>query len=564
MNNSQFTNSYSLSRRGFLIGGAAITAGAFAALAGCSTSEQSSGEAEAVSNPVPEAMATDANPQVIVVSGSNDEMGYQYGIQAADLIFRNINLLKSKVVAQYGEALTKTDMQVWSYYADKYNPGLRGWFEGIQRGLKDSGYTVDYLDVLLVTVYSGEMWCRPPVDQPYPEETGISLPDASAEAARTDIHSCTAFAAEGTATPDGAPIVGVTKMITAEKVNSVVLVAFPTEGNAFVSNPMAGSVSENAGLNSAGFSWVFTAQWGEPIWGVVNEVSFHQMVQNCNSPEEAVSFLDSIPRAGVTGAFVLTSADGGITGYESLSNVSATRVPGDCGEDNQYIAQTNHLVNSELQQYKAPASEEHSSQDRYATMIANLQKAAADGGITVETAKAAFSSDDWLNSVTGEWTYNDPGSPSVNDNTESLAQSVFLPAEMKAYFQVGTPNGVGLPGKATGEYIELTLGEDPLSVSNEADLTSQGYYWDARNAFVKLQNAGAPELTEDAEESIRELLDVAATELEYGMDRAGFAFQAPSNGQDTTAEMQLWGEALTHFTKSQLYSQMAMTQIEEL
>lgn len=74
MNNSQFTNSYSLSRRGFLIGGAAITAGAFAALAGCSTSEQSSGEAEAVSNPVPEAMATDANPQVIVVSGSNDEM----------------------------------------------------------------------------------------------------------------------------------------------------------------------------------------------------------------------------------------------------------------------------------------------------------------------------------------------------------------------------------------------------------------------------------------------------------------------------------------------------------
>lgn len=68
MNNSQFTNSYSLSRRGFLIGGAAITAGAFAALAGCSTSEQSSGEAEAVSNPVPEAMATDANPQVIVVS----------------------------------------------------------------------------------------------------------------------------------------------------------------------------------------------------------------------------------------------------------------------------------------------------------------------------------------------------------------------------------------------------------------------------------------------------------------------------------------------------------------
>lgn len=558
------TARHTLSRRGFLVGSAALTATAFAALAGCSPSEQTAGGSEQAVNPVPEVMATDANPQVIVVSGSNDEMGYQYGIQAADLIFRNINLLKSKIVAQYGEELTKTDMQVWSYYADKHDPGLRGWLEGIQRGLKDSGYTVDYLDVLLVTVYSGEMWCRPPVDQPYPEETGIKLPETSAESARTDIHSCTAFAAEGASTPDGKPIVGVTKMITAEKVNSVVLVAFPSEGNAFVSNPMAGSVSENAGLNSAGFSWVFTAQWGEPIWGVVNEVSFHNMVQNCNSPDEAVSFLESVPRAGVTGAFVLTSANGGITGYESLSNVSATRVPGDCGEGGEFIVQTNHLVNPDLQDYNAPASEEHSSQDRYATMEANLENAANNGGITVEAAKAAFSSDDWLDSVTGEWTYNDPGSPSVNDNTESMAQSVFLPAEMKAYFEVGTPNGVGLPGNATGEYIELTLGEDPLSVSNEADLASQGYYWDARNAFVKLQNADAPELTEDAEEAIRELLDVAATELEYGMDRAGFAFQAPSNGQDVIEEMQLWGAALTHFTKSQLYSQMAMTQIEEL
>lgn len=551
----------SFSRRGFLVGAAAFTT---LALAGCSSQGQPAGQSEQAVNPIPEAMATDANPQVIVVSGSNEEMGYQYGTQAADLIFRNINLLKSKVVAQYGEALTKSDMQVWSYYADKHDPGLRGWFEGIQRGLKDSGYTVDYLDVLLVTVYSGEMWCRPPVDQPYPEETGIALPDTSAESARTDIHSCTAFAAEGSATPDGKPIIGVTKMITAEKVNSVVLVAFPEEGNAFVSNPMAGSVSENAGLNAAGFSWVFTAQWGEPIWGVVNEVSFHNMVQNCGSPDEAVQYLEGIPRAGVTGAFLLSSADGGVIGYESLSNVSATRVPGDCGEDNEYIAQTNHLVNPDLQEYNAPASEDHSSQDRYVTMIANLQKAASNGGITVETAKAAFSSDDWLDSVNGEWTYNDPGSPSVNDNTGSLAQSVFLPSEMKAFFEVGTPNGVGLPGNATGEYIELTLAEDPLSVSNEADLTTQGYYWDARNAFVKLQNAEAPELSQDAEEAIRDMLDTAALELEYGMDRAGFAFQAPSNGQDTVVEMRLWGEALTHFAKSQLYSQMAMTQIREL
>lgn len=58
-------------------------------------------------------------------------MGYRYDIQAADLILRNVNLLKSKIVVQYGEEITKSDMQVWSYYADKHDPGLRGRIEGI-------------------------------------------------------------------------------------------------------------------------------------------------------------------------------------------------------------------------------------------------------------------------------------------------------------------------------------------------------------------------------------------------------------------------------------------------
>ena len=178
------------------------------------------------------------------------------------------------------------------------------------------------------------------------------------------MHSCTAFAAEKEATPDGNPIIGVTKMITAEKVNSVVLVAFPEEGNSFVSNPMAGSVSENSGLNSTGFSWVFTAQWGEPIWGVANEVSFHYLDQYCGSPQDAVDFLEGIPRAGVTGAFLLTAKDGGIMGYESLSNVSAERVPGDAGETGTFMAQTNHLVNPKLQEYNIPGGVP-GSDDRY-------------------------------------------------------------------------------------------------------------------------------------------------------------------------------------------------------
>lgn len=525
-------------------------------------SSSSAGTATSASNPVPEAMATEPTPPVVVVSGSNTEMGRQYALEVPDLIYRNVNILKSKVVAQYGEELTDSDMQVWSYYADKYDSNIRGWIEGMQAGLKECGYDVAYNDLLLVTVFSGEMWCRPPVDQPYPEETGVKLPASAAEAARTDIHSCTAFAAEGDATPDGKPIVGVTKMITPEKVNSIVLLAFPDEGYSFVANPMAGSMSENSGLNSEGFAWVFTAQWGEPIWGVANEVFFHCMDQNCANPQQAIDLLEEAPRAGVTGAFLMTSAEGGIEAYESLSNVSATRTPGDAGETGTFLAQTNHLVNPTLQEYNQ-GGEVGGSADRYATMVAYLQEGIANGGITIDTAKKAFTSDDWLNAETGVWTYNDPSSASVNDNMESLAQTIILPADKTAYFEVGTPNGVGFPGGATGEYVKVKLDEDPLAVSDDASTTAQEYFWNARNTFVTMQNAKDPRLTLTAQEAIRPLLDTAATEIEYGMDRAGFAFQKQSADKKDEA-MQLWSDAMTHFAKAQIYSQMASTKLAEL
>lgn len=518
--------------------------------------------AASANNAVPEAMATEAAPPVVVVSGSNAEMGHQYALEVPDLIYRNVNLLKSKVVAQYGDELTDSDMQVWSYYADKYDPNIRGWIEGMQKGLKEKGYDVSYNDLLLVTVFSGEMWCRPPVDQPYPEETGVKLPESAAEAARTDIHSCTAFAADGDATPDGKPIVGVTKMITPEKVNSIILIAFPDEGYSFVANPMAGSMSENSGLNSAGFAWVFTAQWGEPIWGVANEVFFHSLDQNCASPKEATDLLEEAPRAGVTGAFLMTSAEGGIEAYESLSNVSATRVPGDAGETGNFLAQTNHLVNPSLQEYNQGGAVGGSA-NRYATMVAYLQEGISNGGITIDTAKKAFTSDDWIDAQTGQWTYNDPASESVNDNMESLAQTIILPAEKTAYFEVGTPNGVGFPGGATGEYVKVQLDEDPLAVSDAASATAQEYFWNARNTFVTMQNAKDARLTLAAQEAIRPLLDTAATEIECGMDRAGFAFQKQNAGK-TDEAMQLWSDALTHYAKGQLYAQMASTKLAKL
>ena len=70
-------------------------------------------------------------------------------------------------------------MEVWAYYADKYDPGLRKWLEGMKAGLKKEGYNISYNDLVLLTVYPAQMWCRP--NAPYPAETGVKGAMATAD-----------------------------------------------------------------------------------------------------------------------------------------------------------------------------------------------------------------------------------------------------------------------------------------------------------------------------------------------------------------------------------------------
>ncbi len=50
-------------------------------------------------------------------------------------------------------------------------------------------------------------------------------------------------------------------------------------------------------------------------------------------------------------------------------------------------------------------------------------------------------------------------------------------------------------------------------------------------------------------------------EYERGMDRAGFAYLAKIEGRPVNEQVALWSEALTHYAKAQLYSQMAATRL---
>jgi len=68
-----------------------------------------------VSYGAPEPYVSTGFPKVVVVSGSNYDMGVQYGEQTAAVIEHNLALLKSRLYERYTNAVVDKDMLVWDY-----------------------------------------------------------------------------------------------------------------------------------------------------------------------------------------------------------------------------------------------------------------------------------------------------------------------------------------------------------------------------------------------------------------------------------------------------------------
>ena len=109
---------------------------------------------------------------VVVVSGSNYEMGFQYGEQTGDLIAANRDstweLLNTKIkyTDQSGDHFLKhedilEDIKVWTYYIEKYSPKLVEWLYGISAGCLKKGVNVSYVDLVALMVLPQELWSRP-------------------------------------------------------------------------------------------------------------------------------------------------------------------------------------------------------------------------------------------------------------------------------------------------------------------------------------------------------------------------------------------------------------------
>jgi hypothetical protein len=299
---------------------------------------------------------------VIVLRGSDYEMGYQYAQQVAQIFGP---WLLEIVQRQFNDEEVKA-LKGYQWYIKEYTPEMIDFFKGMAAGSTYLGVPLSYQEVLAQFTLGvdpdgwGE-YMFPPADQPgYPEGgQDTKLPPED---------KCSSAAFWGSATKDG-------KMVTSGSSDgddhfNVTLVVYPDDGNAYIHSPyyavgpwvVAGG---HSGMNEKGVVYVQhgctmdAKTMGVDIrYGLQSDLAIRHTLRYANTAKEAVDLTLSYscthsPFAGGfygTGGFWV-DADGNAFVIERPLDPVVIRKPGDIGEVD-FMYSTNTLLSPELKQEK--------------------------------------------------------------------------------------------------------------------------------------------------------------------------------------------------------------------
>lgn len=191
-------------------------------------------------------LVPEINP-VVILKGSDHDMGYQYAKQVIQIFGSWIFERKA------GRKFTKEEvkqMTEWESQIRQYAPEILGFCEGWVAGADDYGVKMSYYDVL-------EIWtgCCPPAFDYLKNKEGIP---------RLASPLCSGAAAWGKATKDGKLVTGSTG--DHDPTYMVTIAAYPNSGNSFIYTPfsvigdvpLVGAVymMGHPGMNSKGLAYV--------------------------------------------------------------------------------------------------------------------------------------------------------------------------------------------------------------------------------------------------------------------------------------------------------------------
>ncbi|MFC1724063.1 C45 family autoproteolytic acyltransferase/hydrolase [candidate division KSB1 bacterium] len=269
---------------------------------------------------------------VVIVSGSDYEMGFQYGQQAGLLIEKRKDEAWADGLRRYTREEINKTLQANQYYIRKHTPEHIEVMKGIADGCKASGYNVNYRDVVLMNCTI-----------PKPETS--TFPEG-AENDELPTKKCSVCSAWGSTTKEG-KLIGMDTLDGGEAYFGVVIVAFPDKGNNYMTGSLAGSIGSHFLMNNKGLFIGNSGGGGSPRdidsnYGISWFSGLPYIARFANNATEARDMMVKW-QIDIAENFHFVDVDGNAYVVEKTSAIQDVRKPGDFGEKDFLYSTNNYL-----------------------------------------------------------------------------------------------------------------------------------------------------------------------------------------------------------------------------
>jgi hypothetical protein len=269
---------------------------------------------------------------VVILRGTDYQMGYQYGQQAGQYI----EMLKDATWAAIPKSLNRDDvlftLKGLQSYVIKYTPEAIDQIKGIADGATSAGYEVSYTDVLLINC-------------PMESLSGSLPPGTQSDELPPD--GCSVFAAWGRSTTSGKLIFGDSKDSVFN--HQVIIVAFPDKGNNYMTGVRAGELGEHFAMNNMGL-FIGTGQNPSKLenytCGIRKPFIIQHLLRFTNNATEAKSKFISW-KFGKHTNFIFADVKGDAYVVERTATAKPVRKSGGYGETD-FIYSTNNVMTDEM------------------------------------------------------------------------------------------------------------------------------------------------------------------------------------------------------------------------
>jgi len=277
---------------------------------------------------------------IVILKGSDYEMGYQYGQQAGHLIEKAKEEAWASALRQYSYEEIMKGLKANQYYIRKYTPEAITIMKGIADGAMAAGFDVTYEDEVLLNC-----------DLPNPETS--TVPEG-AEKESLPPKKCSVCSAWGSTTKDG-KLIGMDTLDGGRAYYGVLIVAFPETGNSYMCGAKAGTIGSHFLMNNKGLFIGNSGGGGSPRkidynYGIAWFCSLPHMVRFTDNAIQAKDML--LPwHIDLPENFHLVDTKGNAFVVEKTAAIQSVREPGDFGETD-FLYSTNNYLNDKMKPTK--------------------------------------------------------------------------------------------------------------------------------------------------------------------------------------------------------------------